>query len=76
MRILIQNVESRKYLAGARKCVAAVRQAKDFAAPVLAFEVGKNLIAGKFRVVLHFPESGQIVDFMEGTGKSVGIATA
>jgi len=68
MRILIQNVKSRKYLAGVRKFVGAVRHAKDFAAPVLAYEIGKNVIAGRFRVVLHFPESGQVIDFMEGTG--------
>jgi hypothetical protein len=76
MRILIQNVESRKYLAGVRKCVGAVRHAKDFAAPVFAYEVGRKLMAGRFRVVLHFPKSGQLVDFMEGTGQSIRPAAA
>jgi hypothetical protein len=68
MRILIQNVETRKYLAGVRKCVGAARHAKDFAVPVLAYAVGQKLIAGRFCVVLHFPKTGRLVDFMGGTG--------
>jgi hypothetical protein len=71
MRILIQNIESRKYLAGVRKCVGAVRNAKDFAVPVLAYAVGKKLMTGRFRIVLHFPESGHVINFMEGTGQPV-----
>jgi len=75
MRILIQNLENGKYLAGVRKSVASVYNAKDFVSPALAYAIGNKIVAGRFRVILHSPESGGLIDFMAGAGQPKHRAT-
>ena len=69
MRILIQNVENRKYLAGDGEWVSAVRAANNFPMITLAYDVAKHIMPGKFRILLHLLDTDELINLIEGVGR-------
>jgi hypothetical protein len=66
MKVLIQNPESRKFLARRGGWDDTVINARDFRTPVKAIAFAKDTGIHDFRVVLHFPENDGSTGFMLG----------
>ncbi len=68
MRILIQQVGDRRYYSGNGGWTMAVADALGFPSTALAHTIARHMLSGEFRVMLHLPESGGLLDFDGGTG--------
>lgn len=66
MKVLIQNSESRKFLARRGGWDDTVINARDFRTPVNAIAFANETGLQGFRVVLHFPENDGSPGFMLG----------
>jgi hypothetical protein len=66
MKVLIQNPESRKFLARRGGWDDTVINARDFRTPVKAIAFAKDTGMEDFRVVLHFPDNNGSTGLMLG----------
>jgi hypothetical protein len=71
MRILVQDIESNKYLTREGEWTTAPTEARDFPITTLAYDVAKHVTSGRFGVILHFCESGELVNLVQGSGWAV-----
>jgi hypothetical protein len=70
MRVLIQSVETRKYLAANGDWTPALEEARNFGVSTFAYRCGVHAASGRFRVVLHFPTTRELISILEGQGRS------
>ena len=68
MRVLIQDLDSDKYVGDDGELTSDPEAAKDFGVTDFAYECGVHLACAPFRVVLHLPGTGELIEFMEGRG--------
>jgi hypothetical protein len=76
MRILVQDILSGKYLTARVKWTSAPLDGRAFPTTGWAYDIAHHVLTGRFRVVLHFPESGDLETVVYGVGdcKQFGLA--
>jgi hypothetical protein len=68
MKVIIRDLESRKYLSAHGRWVPAAHEAKDFIALVPAYNFAKENTCGRFQVILYCPEDNYHKSIIDGTG--------
>jgi hypothetical protein len=68
VRILIQDSKSRKYLSADISWASLPEEGREFPTTTWAYDLAKHLLNGSFQIMLHFPESGELVHFDDGVG--------
>ena len=76
MNILIENAETLEYLDAQNHWTANVTQGRHFSATQTALLFAKKEPIGRFNVVCHIPQSGQIINLNHGKGKGAETAVA
>lgn len=71
MKVLVQNMESRLFLAPRGGWTKEVLEADDFIVTTIAFNLGRQMTAGPFRVLLLIAETNELIPFMDGMGRAV-----
>ena len=66
VKVIIQEVESNRYLSGNGQWVNSATIAEDFITILQAYTFAKNYTSGPFRVVLHDEDYSK--DILEGVG--------
>jgi hypothetical protein len=74
MTVLLQDVQTAKYLATDGCWVAAAADARNFHASVLACDAGRTSVSGPFRVVFHFADVKYSINVMNGVGTAAPAA--
>jgi hypothetical protein len=70
MRILVQRIETGTYLTYDAQWTLAADSANDFPTTTLAYDFGRHISFEKFRVIFHFPDTGEFIHFIEGQGQA------
>jgi hypothetical protein len=74
MKVLIQNVVTKRYLSACGRWVGAADDAKDFYALIPAYHFARQHTEGRFTVVLYSPDDNYCMNIIDGEGE--GMATA
>ena len=76
MRVLVQSGDNLKFLANDGDWVTSVEAAKDVPVAALGFYIARHFSGGPFRVMLHSPETGELIHFVEGMGRAARFANS
>jgi hypothetical protein len=68
--VLLQDVQTGRYLSDDGQWVMRPAEAHNFFTSVAAYGAGRTKSSGAFRVVFHFPDVGYSINVLEGKGSA------
>jgi hypothetical protein len=71
MKVLIKDPELRQYLAAGGGWTANVDEADDFIVTTIAYNFARQRMPSHFEIVLHLPETNELIVFAEGLGRAL-----
>ncbi len=74
MKVIIQNLTTRRHLSADGRWVRAAEDAKDFYSLIPAYHFARQNTEGRFTVVLYCPDDNYCTNIIEGEGE--GVATS